>query len=74
MYRSTFLKQMKLIHGRGFQAEEKRRTVPLIYQQILGIIRTLCTSMERLSINFDQQRNEVSLISLASTPIILIGT
>jgi hypothetical protein len=61
LIRSTFLKQMKIIHGRGFRAEEKRRIIPFIYQQILTVVRCICRAMENLRINFEKAQNEVCL-------------
>jgi hypothetical protein len=57
--RSTFLKQMKLIHGRGFRIEEKRRLVPFIYRQIVNVVRCICRAMRLLSISFEHEHNEV---------------
>jgi hypothetical protein len=57
--RSTFLKQMKLIHGRGFKTDEKRRLVPFIYRQILSVVRCICRAMRILRINFQEDQNEV---------------
>lgn len=50
---------MKLIHGRGFKPEEKRRIVPFIYQQIINVIRCICRAMENLRINYEKTQNEV---------------
>jgi len=61
LIRSTFLKQMKLIHGRGFKLEEKRRIIPFIYQQIITVVRCICRAMQNLRINFEKARNEVRL-------------
>jgi hypothetical protein len=57
--RSTFLKQMKLIHGRGFKVDEKRRLVPFIYRQILSVVRCICRAMRILCIQFQEDQNEV---------------
>jgi hypothetical protein len=57
--RSTFLKQMKLIHGLGFKPDEKRRLVPFIYRQILSVVRCICRAMDILHINFHENQNEV---------------
>jgi len=57
--RSTFLKQMKFQHGRGFSIEEKYRLIPFINQQIIGIIRCICQAMKTLDIPFANPRNEV---------------
>jgi hypothetical protein len=50
---------MKLIHGRGFGTDEKRRLVPFIYRQILSVVRCICRAMRILCINFEKDRNEV---------------
>lgn len=56
--KSTFLKQMKLIHGQGFKVDEKRRLVPFIYRQIVAVIRCICRAMRLLQINFHDNENE----------------
>jgi hypothetical protein len=50
---------MKLIHGRGFKADEKHRIIPFIYQQIINVVRCICRAMENLRIKFENTRNEV---------------
>ncbi|CAF0987549.1 unnamed protein product [Adineta steineri] len=56
--KSTFLKQMKLIHGQGFKEEEKHRIIPFIYKQIIIVVRCICRAMENLRINFENTKNE----------------
>jgi hypothetical protein len=53
---------MKLIHGRGFRADEKRRLVPFIYRQILNVVRCICRAMRILHINFQENQNEVKYL------------
>ncbi|CAF1085986.1 unnamed protein product [Adineta ricciae] len=65
--KSTFLKQMKLIHGQGFRIDEKRRLVPFIYQQILSVARCICRQMSILCIRFQDHRNEEYARMLSST-------
>ncbi len=50
---------MKLIHGRGFKADEKRRLVPFIYRQVVSVVRCICRAMGALCINFEIDGNEV---------------
>lgn len=50
---------MKLIHGLGFQPDEKRRLVPFIYRQIITVIRIICRAMRILHIRFQEDQNEV---------------
>jgi hypothetical protein len=57
--RSTFLKQMKFIHGQRFKIEEKRRLIPFINQQIISIIQCICRAMQTLCIPFENPQNEV---------------
>lgn len=57
--RSTFLKQMKYIRDRGFKIEEKRRLIPFINQQIIGVTRCVCQAMQILCIPFQSSQNEV---------------
>ena len=59
LIRSTFLKQMKLIHGQGFRPDEKRRLVPFIYRQILSVVRCICRAMRMLCIDFEKDQSEV---------------
>jgi hypothetical protein len=51
---------MKLIHGRGFKIDEKRRLVPFIYRQVLSVVRCICRAMRILRIKFQEDQNEVS--------------
>ncbi|CAF0786611.1 unnamed protein product [Didymodactylos carnosus] len=56
--KSTFLKQMKLIHGRGFKPDEKRRTIPFIYGQIVYVVKCIIRAMRKLKISFEKPKNE----------------
>ncbi len=53
---------MKYQHGRGFSLEEKRRLIPFINQQIIGIIRCICQAMKTLEISFENPENDVGII------------
>jgi hypothetical protein len=57
--RSTFLKQMKFMHNRGFKIEEKRRLISFIYRQIFSIVQSIYKAMETLDIPFEKSQNEV---------------
>ncbi len=45
--KSTLFKQMVLIHGKGYTAEEKMAFVPIIFSNILTSIKTLCEQASR---------------------------
>ena len=51
---------MKMIHGRGFHIDEKRRLIPFIYRQIITLVRSICRAMRMLCIDFEKPTNEVS--------------
>ena len=55
---------MKLIHGRGFKLDEKRRLIPFIYEQIIHVVRCICRAMQNLRIRFEKARNEVRRVPL----------
>ena len=65
---------MKLIHGRGFKPDEKRRLVPFIYRQILNVVRCIFRAMRNLHINFKENQNEVrqSFQSIVRMPIVCL--
>lgn len=50
--KSTFLKQMRIIHGTGYSDEERCTFIPLISQNIHTSIRILVKSMRSLDITY----------------------
>ncbi|ORY51667.1 G-alpha-domain-containing protein [Rhizoclosmatium globosum] len=50
--KSTVLKQIKLIYGKGFEAEEKKVFRSAVLSNILTCIKTLAISMDTLKIPF----------------------
>ena len=46
--KSTFIKQMKIIHGNGFADEEKRNGLKYIYQNIITSIQNLVHAMKQV--------------------------
>ena len=57
--KSTFIKQMKIIHGSGYTEEEKRGFVRLIYQNIFMGMHSMIKAMEKLKIPYQDTHNEV---------------
>ncbi|XP_039253843.1 guanine nucleotide-binding protein subunit alpha-14-like [Styela clava] len=56
--KSTFLKQMRIIHGTGYSDEERLTFVSLIAQNIHSSMRILIKSMKYLNISFEKHENE----------------
>ena len=58
--KSTFIKQMRIIHGQGYSDEDKRGYIPLVYQNILSAMHSLTRAMENLRIPYKDSANPVS--------------
>lgn len=55
--KSTFIKQMRIIHGKGYNDEDKRSFIKLVYQNILTSIQNLVNAMATLHIEYHNQDN-----------------
>ncbi|KAK3533597.1 hypothetical protein QTP70_023406 [Hemibagrus guttatus] len=56
--KTTFIKQMKIIHGKGFSEEDRRSFAKLVYQNIFTAIKAITTAMATLRIPYTNQQNE----------------
>ena len=59
--KSTFIKQMRIIHGTGYSEEDKRSFVKLVYQNIFMAMHSMIRAMDTLKIQYRDKRNEVRL-------------
>lgn len=57
--KSTFIKQMRIIHGVGYSDEDKKEFIPLIYQNIFMAIQSMIKAMKFLKIDYENERNVV---------------
>ena len=64
--KSTIVKQMKIIHGEGYSAEERKSFVPLIHQNIIDATATLLRAMQALDIPIGTAANQVIIHSRPS--------
>lgn len=55
--KSTFIKQMRIIHGKGYNDEDKRGFIKLVYQNILTSIQNMVNAMQNLHIEYENQDN-----------------
>ncbi|XP_076868186.1 guanine nucleotide-binding protein subunit alpha-14-like isoform X2 [Brachyhypopomus gauderio] len=55
--KSTFIKQMRIIHGKGFSEEDRRGYTKLIFQNIFVAVQALIQAMEMLGIPFLDDKN-----------------
>ncbi len=57
--KSTFIKQMRIIHGSGYSEEDKRSHIKLVFQNIYMAMNSMIRAMEALRIPYKIERNEV---------------
>merc|ERR1712241_5119 len=49
----TFIKQMRIIHGSGFNDEDKRTYIKLVYQNIFMAMQSMIRAMDLLKIQYE---------------------
>ncbi|KAJ6636207.1 Guanine nucleotide-binding protein G(q) subunit alpha [Pseudolycoriella hygida] len=55
--KSTFIKQMRIIHGSGYSDEDKRGFIKLVYQNIFMAMQSMIRAMEILKIQYTASNN-----------------
>uniref|UniRef100_A0A8C6U3S7 Guanine nucleotide-binding protein subunit alpha n=1 Tax=Neogobius melanostomus TaxID=47308 RepID=A0A8C6U3S7_9GOBI len=56
--KSTFIKQMRIIHGGGYTEEDKRSYAKLVFQNIYTSMQAMIRAMEVLGIAFGDAQNQ----------------
>ncbi|CAK6966440.1 guanine nucleotide-binding protein subunit alpha-14-like [Scomber scombrus] len=56
--KSTFIKQMRIIHGGGYSEEDRKSYAKLVYQNIYTSMQTMIRAMETLNIAFSDSKNQ----------------
>ncbi|ELK07083.1 Guanine nucleotide-binding protein G(q) subunit alpha [Pteropus alecto] len=59
--KSTFIKQMRIIHGSGYSDEDKRGFTKLVYQNIFTAMQAMIRAMDTLKIPYKYEHNKVGL-------------
>ena len=57
--KSTFIKQMRIIHGAGYTDEDKRGFTKLVYQNIFTSMQAMIRATENLKIGYKYDQNKV---------------
>ncbi|XP_014025161.1 guanine nucleotide-binding protein subunit alpha-11 isoform X1 [Salmo salar] len=57
--KTTFIRQMRIIHGRGFSEEERRDFAKLIYQNIFTAVKAMTRAMITLKLPYAYPENEM---------------
>ncbi|XP_076356657.1 guanine nucleotide-binding protein G(q) subunit alpha-like [Tachypleus tridentatus] len=55
--KSTFIKQMRIIHGAGYSDEDKKSFIKLVYQNIMMAMLSMIKAMEMLKVSYKDQNN-----------------
>jgi GTPase SAR1 family protein len=56
--KSTFIKQMRIIHGTGYSDDDKRSHIKLVYQNIFMAMHIMIRAMDTLKIQYRDKRND----------------
>lgn len=51
--KSTFIKQMRIIHGQGYTEDDRKGYTKLVFQNIFQAIQALCRAMKTLNIDYE---------------------
>ncbi|KAK2513851.1 hypothetical protein Q9233_015244 [Columba guinea] len=58
--KSTFIKQMRIIHGSGYSEEDRKGFTKLVYQNIFTAMQAMIRAMDTLKIQYTSKENEES--------------
>lgn len=58
--KSTFIKQMRIIHGSGYTEEYRKGFTKLVYQNVFTAMQVMIGAMDTLRIQYTSKENEVS--------------
>ncbi|XP_051893526.1 guanine nucleotide-binding protein subunit alpha-11-like isoform X2 [Pristis pectinata] len=56
--KSTFIKQMRIIHGSGYSEEDRKAFAKLVYQNIITAMQSITRAMDTLNIQYQYQENK----------------
>ena len=62
--KSTFIKQMRIIHGAGYSDDDKRGFIKLVFQNIFMAMQSMIRAMDLLKIQYEHSESGVIVSSL----------
>ncbi|XP_041815749.1 guanine nucleotide-binding protein G(q) subunit alpha-like isoform X2 [Chelmon rostratus] len=72
--KSTFIKQMRIIHGRGYSDEDKRGFTRLVYQNIFTAMQTMIQAMNTLQIPYKYENNKANASIVSAVDVEKVTT
>ncbi|XP_069042166.1 guanine nucleotide-binding protein G(q) subunit alpha-like isoform X1 [Lepisosteus oculatus] len=70
--KSTFIKQMRIIHGQGYSEEERRAFAKLVYQNIFTAAQSMISAMATLGIPYGRPENEAHAQRLLQVDVLQV--
>ncbi|XP_057564167.1 guanine nucleotide-binding protein subunit alpha-11 isoform X1 [Hippopotamus amphibius kiboko] len=67
--KSTFIKQMRIIHGAGYSEEDKRGFTKLVYQNIFTAMQAMIRAMETLKILYKYEQNKANALLIREVDV-----
>ncbi|XP_039371223.1 guanine nucleotide-binding protein subunit alpha-11 isoform X2 [Mauremys reevesii] len=72
--KSTFIKQMRIIHGSGYSEEDKRGFTKLVYQNIFTAMQSMIRAMETLKILYKYEQNKTNALLIREVDVEKVST
>lgn len=72
--KSTFIKQMRIIHGRGYSEEDKRGFTRLVFQNIFTAMQAMIQAMKALQIPYKHEHNKANAVVIGEVNVESVTT
>ncbi|XP_058138251.1 guanine nucleotide-binding protein subunit alpha-11 [Dasypus novemcinctus] len=72
--KSTFIKQMRIIHGAGYSEEDKRGFTKLVYQNVFTAMQAMVRAMETLKILYKYEQNKANALLIREVDVEKVTT
>ncbi|XP_015278805.1 PREDICTED: guanine nucleotide-binding protein subunit alpha-11 [Gekko japonicus] len=72
--KSTFIKQMRIIHGSGYSEEDKKGFTKLVYQNIFTAMQSMIRAMETLKILYKYEQNKANALLIREVDVEKVST
>ncbi|TNN30198.1 Guanine nucleotide-binding protein G(q) subunit alpha [Liparis tanakae] len=72
--KSTFIKQMRIIHGSGYSDEDRRDFSRLVYQNIFSAMQAMIQAMDALQIPYKYEQNQANASMVRGVDVVTVTT
>ncbi|KAM9213228.1 guanine nucleotide-binding protein subunit alpha-14 [Leptosomus discolor] len=67
--KSTFIKQMRIIHGSGYTEDDRKGFTKLVYQNMFTAMQAMIRAMDTLKIQYTSKENEESALMIKEVEV-----